>query len=220
LEHFGPGDPHLTRRKLNFWLKSLNRPKKGKKALEIILNFYIEKGKKSTDPERNKALLQWITDFNKENGRNPNRRELRKKALEVSTEVGFKASKGWLDKFCKKFKIRLHPLKTSSVPAIKEEEFDFSPTSTNIHSFLSYGFPSKEGSPVWHSGTGSESPCSQCAKEKSHKFHEKQKLHKVKHSNTKDDKCPLNSYFNYGNDERPVIYDVIPSLESEMRFLF
>ena len=49
--------------------------------------------------------------FQTEHGRPPSRKETTAKALELSGDPSFQASKGWLDKFSRKFNIEFTPLK-------------------------------------------------------------------------------------------------------------
>mmetsp|Transcript_5753 Transcript_5753/g.4945 ORF Transcript_5753/g.4945 Transcript_5753/m.4945 type:complete len:196 (+) Transcript_5753:654-1241(+) len=50
-------------------------------------------------------------NYQKDNSRPPTRKEAAKKALELSNDPTFKASKGWLDKFSRKNSIEFTPLK-------------------------------------------------------------------------------------------------------------
>ena len=72
-------------------------------------------------------------DFKATNERPPNRRELKSKALELSGNPNFQGSKGWLDKFCKRVKIEVLPIrrpnsqkiaKSVSRPATQSQQDD------------------------------------------------------------------------------------------------
>mmetsp|Transcript_25335 Transcript_25335/g.22367 ORF Transcript_25335/g.22367 Transcript_25335/m.22367 type:complete len:183 (+) Transcript_25335:382-930(+) len=101
LTEFGKGDSRITRKKLRSWLESSNKIK-------------AVKGRKTSDAVRDTLLVEWCMQFQKDNGRPPTRREATKKALQLSKDTEFKASKGWLDKFSRKFEIEFTPMKVFS----------------------------------------------------------------------------------------------------------
>jgi len=98
LEIFSGGEHKITKRKLKSWLENQNKVKG-------------VKGRKSTDPVRDDVLYKWCINFQTEHGRPPSRKETTTKALELSGDPSFQASKGWLDKFSRKFNIEFTPLK-------------------------------------------------------------------------------------------------------------
>jgi len=98
LEVFTGGEHKITKRKLKSWLENQSKVKG-------------VKGRKSTDPVRDEVLFKWCSEFEKSHGRPPSRKETTEKALELSGDPNFQASKGWLDKFSRKYHIEFTPLK-------------------------------------------------------------------------------------------------------------
>lgn len=77
------------------------------KNFSKILNKNVGGGRKIKDPEMEKKLSEWIHNYNVV-GENPiTAKMVKKKALEFRTCNDFIASKGWLEKFKKKFKINI-----------------------------------------------------------------------------------------------------------------
>lgn len=75
------------------------------------MSIIIVKGRKSSDTNRDTRLFEWCNEFVESEGRTPTRKEAARKALELSNDPTFKASKGWLDKFSRKFDVEFTPLK-------------------------------------------------------------------------------------------------------------
>jgi hypothetical protein len=98
LEIFSDKNHKITKRKLKSWIDSQHKIKG-------------VKGRKTTDPNRDQTLYEWCSLFQREYGRAPTRKEATKKALELSGDPTFQASKGWLDKFSRKYNIEFTPLK-------------------------------------------------------------------------------------------------------------
>jgi hypothetical protein len=55
-----------------------------------------------------KKLLDWYKDTSKIKGRKITTREFKEKALKLSKDPTFRASKGWLQKFRRRHKIKLN----------------------------------------------------------------------------------------------------------------
>lgn len=93
--HFGPG--YLSH-SLNMSKKSLMRwLKKG-------THRRIGGGRKILDPEMEITLVRWyIEQMKKNNNKGVPSKVLKKKAIEFSNHEGFLASKGWFEKFRKKY---------------------------------------------------------------------------------------------------------------------
>jgi len=98
LEIFSNNTHKITKRKLKSWVDSQYKVKG-------------VKGRKTNDPNRDQTLYEWCLAFQKDNGRAPTRKEATQKALELSEDSSFQASKGWLDKFSRKYNIEFTPLK-------------------------------------------------------------------------------------------------------------
>jgi hypothetical protein len=98
LEIFSDKNHKITKRKLKSWIDSQHKIKG-------------VKGRKTTDPNRDQTLYEWCSLFQREYGRAPTRKEATKRALELSGDPTFQASKGWLDKFSRKYNIEFTPLK-------------------------------------------------------------------------------------------------------------
>lgn len=110
LQEYGALDEKITRRKLKGWQEAQNKVKG-------------VKGRKTSDASRDQALYEWCLKFQQEKGRAPTRKEAAQVALEYSHDEAFKASKGWLDKFSKKYQIDFTPLKVfpSRAKKLKKE---------------------------------------------------------------------------------------------------
>jgi hypothetical protein len=135
LEIFSGGEHKITKRKLKSWIDSQHKIKG-------------VKGRKSNDPSRDQALHQWCMDFQNEHGRPPSRKEATQKALELSGDRTFQASKGWLDKFSRKYHIEFTPLKIipprGSRKKVKTECDSGSATSTRDSTMLEGISPMKD----------------------------------------------------------------------------
>jgi hypothetical protein len=55
-----------------------------------------------------RKLLEWYKDTSKIKGRKITTREFKEKALKFSQDPTFRASKGWLQKFRRRHKIKLN----------------------------------------------------------------------------------------------------------------
>jgi hypothetical protein len=64
-------------------------------------------GRKVRDPIMVKRLLEWFKKTHDIEGIKINVRQFKKKALELSSFDDFRASKGWFEKFKKRYKINL-----------------------------------------------------------------------------------------------------------------
>ena len=64
-------------------------------------------GRKVRDPTMVKKLLEWFKDTRENGGIKINVRQFKNKALELSSYDDFRASKGWFEKFKKRYKINL-----------------------------------------------------------------------------------------------------------------
>ena len=62
-------------------------------------------GRKVRDPIMVKKLLEWFKDTRENEGLKINVRQFKNKALELSSYDDFRASKGWFEKFKKRYKI-------------------------------------------------------------------------------------------------------------------
>ena len=67
-----------------------------------------------------KKLLDWYKDTSKIKGRKITTREFKEKALKLSKDPTFRASKGWLQKFRRRHKIKLNQKENKIV---KERRF-------------------------------------------------------------------------------------------------
>jgi hypothetical protein len=134
LEIFSGGEHKITKRKLKSWIDSQHKIKG-------------VKGRKSNDPSRDQALHLWCMDFQNEHGRPPSRKEATQKALELSGDPNFQASKGWLDKFSRKYHIEFTPLKIippRNRKQVKTESDSGSATSTRDSTLLEGISPLKD----------------------------------------------------------------------------
>jgi len=93
---------------------------------------FLVKGRKSNDAARDKALFDWCIQYQQTSGKPPTRRETAKKALELTNDANFKASKGWLDKFSRRYAIDFTPLKVFNKKVSNNLKEKLSPSiSTN-----------------------------------------------------------------------------------------
>ena len=53
-------------------------------------------------------LLKWFDNYHKVEGHKVTSRDFKKKALDFSNDSTFRASKGWLQKFKKRYNIQLN----------------------------------------------------------------------------------------------------------------
>ena len=65
-------------------------------------------GRKINDLEMEKNLLRWYYFYHVIHGNKITTKEFKAKALELSNNSTFKASKGWLQKFRKRYIIKLN----------------------------------------------------------------------------------------------------------------
>ena len=65
-------------------------------------------GRKTKNPEMEEKLVEWYNEISKENGVSVTSKMVREKAMKISEDKDFLASKGWLEKFKKKFNIRIN----------------------------------------------------------------------------------------------------------------
>lgn len=70
-------------------------------------------GRKIMDPEMENKLLYWYNSLTL-SGRVPTCKMIKEKALKYASIKTFKASKGWLDKFKKKYNIKIHKYKNKN----------------------------------------------------------------------------------------------------------
>ena len=66
-------------------------------------------------------LAKWIKEQEQEMGHNLTRAMIKNKARELTTVVGFKASKGWLDKFQRRYSIKFRPLISEKETILAQE---------------------------------------------------------------------------------------------------
>ena len=74
----------------------------------IFIIFIIGGGRKVREPEMDKKLLKWFYSFHVVQGNKITPKDFKKKALEFSNDSTFKASEGWLQKFRKRYNIKLN----------------------------------------------------------------------------------------------------------------
>lgn len=70
--------------------------------------FLLGGGRKIRDPYMENKLLEWFENYHNTKGNKVTTKEFKKKALFFSKDKDFVASKGWLQKFRKKHKIKLN----------------------------------------------------------------------------------------------------------------
>ncbi len=92
-------DPKIIANQLKVPLKSLKR------WLSVGAERKKGGGRKIKDPEMEKKLYDWYTEFHDKNNYPVTAKLIKKKALEFKTCRDFIASKGWLEKFKKKFRL-------------------------------------------------------------------------------------------------------------------
>jgi hypothetical protein len=73
----------------------------------LIFNLTIGGGRKTDDPERNKKLYQWYCEYAFELKLPVTTKLIKEKAREFSKNESFKASRGWLEKFNRKYELNL-----------------------------------------------------------------------------------------------------------------
>ena len=113
---------------------------------------------------------------------------MRAKSFEVSNDRDFRASKGWIDKFCKRFGIELDPIKRrcKSSPKESKEEFECSKVVQIVPKLSS---------------------CLDWTEEEKTK-HEKLRV---------EEDCSLDCFFNFNNEKNPFIDDDFSSFEDKTR---
>ena len=151
LQEFANQEHKITRRKLKSWIESQNKVKGGTEVPFSVKP--VVKGRKTSDANRDTTLFEWCIEFQKEKGRPPTRKEAAKRALELSSDEQFKASKGWLDKFSKKYQVEFTPLKVfpSRGKKIKKNGDGISEI-TGVDSPENIYSPSLDGSCSYYSG--------------------------------------------------------------------
>ena len=65
-------------------------------------------GRKIRDPDMERELLNWYDNYHKRNGNKVTTKLFKKMALFYSKDLTFRASKGWLQKFRRRNKIKLN----------------------------------------------------------------------------------------------------------------
>ena len=65
-------------------------------------------GRKTKNPEMEEKLVEWCNEISKKKGIYITSKMVREKAMKISEDKDFLASKGWLEKFKKKFNIQIH----------------------------------------------------------------------------------------------------------------
>jgi hypothetical protein len=65
-------------------------------------------GRKTKNPEMEEKLVEWCNEISKKKGIYITSKMVREKAMRISEDKDFLASKGWLEKFKKKFNIQIH----------------------------------------------------------------------------------------------------------------
>ena len=66
---------------------------------------YLGGGRKAKDPEMERKLIEWYNDYHIFKNFPITAKIIKKKALEFSVCKNFTASKGWLEKFKKKYNL-------------------------------------------------------------------------------------------------------------------
>lgn len=91
----------------------MNIPKKNlRRWIEIGAERKKGGGRKRMDQEMEEKLHRWCIEESLKKGRPVSRLQIRQKALEFSKfPEKFKASKGWTDKFVKKYNLRKQAIK-------------------------------------------------------------------------------------------------------------
>ena len=96
-------------------------------------------GRKTKNPQMEEKLLIWYNDIMKKNV-NITAKMIRDKAVEISDDKDFLASKGWLEKFKKKFGIRINNHKNKNFKKI----ISFKEKVGKINDNISYDEKDKE----------------------------------------------------------------------------
>jgi len=65
-------------------------------------------GRKIRDPDMEKKLLKWFFTYHNVNRNKVTTKDFKNKALSFSNDPTFRASKGWLQKFRKRYNIELN----------------------------------------------------------------------------------------------------------------
>lgn len=86
--------------------QSRTRKKKRYKFSFLFFYFLLGGGRKIRDPEMEKTLFSWYTNL-KNNSIPVTPKMIKQRALQITKFNDFIASKGWLEKFKKKFKLEL-----------------------------------------------------------------------------------------------------------------
>ena len=73
-----------------------------------IILFLLGGGRKIRDPDMENKLLNWFEIYHKTTGNKVTTKEFKKMALFYSKDKTFRASKGWLQKFRRRHKIKLN----------------------------------------------------------------------------------------------------------------
>ncbi len=82
-------------------------PKNIRRWMEKGITKKTGQGRKTSDPSMEKRLFQMITDHQRDHSRLPPKQTIVSFAKEHSQQPGFKASKGWFDKFVKRYGFKL-----------------------------------------------------------------------------------------------------------------
>jgi hypothetical protein len=70
------------------------------------LIYVLGGGRKIREPEKDKKLLNWFYNYHYIEGNKVSSKEFKIKALSFSNDPSFCASKGWLQKFKKRYNIQ------------------------------------------------------------------------------------------------------------------
>ena len=70
--------------------------------------LFVGSQRKTKNPEMEEKLVEWYNEIVKKNGVYITAKMIRDKAVKISKDKDFLASKGWLEKFKKKFNIQIH----------------------------------------------------------------------------------------------------------------
>ena len=83
--------------------------KKNQGKIIIVNYFLLGGGRTIRDPSMEKKLLEWYKDYHDEQGNTVTTRLFKQKAKEFSNDpTTFRASKGWLQKFRRRYNIKLN----------------------------------------------------------------------------------------------------------------
>ena len=86
------------------WVTQGLKKNYGKLLFHLI--FFIGGGRKVRQPEMDKKLLKWFYFYHIVQGNKVTAKDFKKKALELSNDSTFRASKGWFQKFRKRYNIQ------------------------------------------------------------------------------------------------------------------